>query len=177
MARPTKRSKGVTRRDKTPIQALLATAPAIPPPTIVDKGGHPLKFATPEILKECCQRYFNSCRKAKRPITTTGLALALGTNREVLMDYARNYGDRFTSVMLWAKTVCHNYAEERLYIGNPTGPIFALKNFGWKDTSYVGTIDLGNIPALDKSRADLIIKRLYANTGIDAQTPLNIAQD
>ena len=65
------------------------------------------------------------------PLTITGLALALDTTRQTLMDYQER--DEFTDTVKRAKTVVENYAEKRLFGNNATGAIFALKNFGWKD--------------------------------------------
>jgi len=48
-----------------------------------------------------------------------------------------------------------NYAENRLFGNNPTGAIFALKNYGWKDKREVeqtghsgGPIQLTNISTM-----------------------------
>lgn len=129
-------------------------------------GGRPLKFGTPEELKEKIDDYFRSCWRQKidqfgnpvflkdangkktdekvmvqfRPYTITGLALALDTTRETLLEYegeveGRERSIEFADAVKRAKLACHQYAEEQLYIGrNPTGPIFNLKNnYGWKD--------------------------------------------
>ncbi len=66
------------------------------------------------------------------PYTITGLALALDTSRETLLDYEEK--DKFSDTIKKAKARCHSYAERQLFGGNPTGPIFNLKNnYAWRD--------------------------------------------
>jgi hypothetical protein len=127
--------------------------------------GRPLKFPTPEILNKKIREYFVSCWSQKldmfgnpifkkdangkktdqpvltqhRPYTITGLALALGTSREVLLNYKER--DEYTDSIKKALETCHNFAEEQLYVGkNPAGVIFNLKNnYKWKDESKIET--------------------------------------
>lgn len=66
------------------------------------------------------------------PYTITGLALALGTTRETLLDYEEK--DGFSDTIKAAKLRCENYNEQMLYGTSPTGTIFNLKNnYGWRD--------------------------------------------
>jgi len=105
-------------------------------------GGRPLKFSSVEVLDGKIQSYFDEVAEDyykdsngvihQAPLTITGLALALDTTRQTLMDYQER--DEFTDTIKRAKTVIENYAEKRLFGSNATGAIFALKNFGWKDT-------------------------------------------
>lgn len=76
-------------------------------------------------------KYFDECVKTEQPFTITGLALALDTTRETLLDYQKK--PEFSDTIKRGKTRVENYAEQRLYAGSPTGAIFALKNFGWSD--------------------------------------------
>lgn len=101
----------------------------------MSKVGRPLKFKTVEELQEKVDRYFKDCDKKKRPYTVTGLALALDTSRETLMDYEEK--DEYSDTVKKAKDRVEAYAEEMLYKIRATGPIFALKNFGWKDQSSI----------------------------------------
>lgn len=99
--------------------------------------GRPLKFATPELLQEKIDAYFASCSdesgKLLKPYTITGLALALDTTRETLCDYQEK--DDFSDTVIRAKLRCENFAEEQIFVSrNPNGAIFALKNYGWKDS-------------------------------------------
>ena len=113
-------------------------------------GGRPLKFQTVEELEAKIADYFrerntiefypNGDMKPK-PITITGLALALDTTRQTLINY--EVLPEFLDTISRAKLRCENYAEERLYIGAATGPIFALKNFDWKDSQDVNQHNTG----------------------------------
>lgn len=122
-------------------------------------GGRPPKYETVEELQHLITKYFKSCWEQKidmfgnpifvkdkkgkktnkkvmiqsKPYTITGLAVALGTSRETLLNYEKK--DRFFDTIKRAKQMCHQYAEDYLFFGkNPTGAIFNLKNnYGWKD--------------------------------------------
>jgi hypothetical protein len=142
-----------------------------------NKGGRPLKFQSVEELQAKIDQYFKSCWRQKIdmwgnpifakdkdgkktdepvmvqfiPYTITGLAVALDTYRDVLLDYesgkyddpekADDLNDQFSNTIKRAKERCHGYAEESLFIGkNPTGAIFNLKNnYGWQDKTVVET--------------------------------------
>lgn len=132
-----------------------------------NKGGRPLKFKSVEQLQEKIEAYFISCWRQKidmygnpvfakdsngkkttepimeqfKPYTITGLAVALDTNRQTLLEYEGevegrdNKDPKFADTIKNAKEKCHAYAEESLFIGkNPAGAIFNLKNnYHWKD--------------------------------------------
>lgn len=92
-------------------------------------GGRPLMYESPEDLKAAVDLYFDST-----PIeeyTVTGLALALGTSRQVLSDYQSREG--YSDIIKWAKCKVENAYELSLRKNGRSGDIFALKNFGWKD--------------------------------------------
>lgn len=98
--------------------------------------GRPLRFKTPEEFEAQAMEYVAECKRTKEPITITGLAMALHTTRQVLMDYARR--DEFTDAVKRVKQIAENYAETQGYKGkSPIFAIFALKNFGWKDKQEV----------------------------------------
>ena len=110
----------------------------------MDKTYKPLKFKTEKILKTKIEKYFKDCEKSGRPLTITGLALALDTNRQTLINYEKK--DGYFDTVKKAKLMCENYAEEFLYNGkNVVGAIFNLKNnYNWKDTATIkGEINLG----------------------------------
>lgn len=96
-------------------------------------AGRPLKFKSSEELQEKIQSYFDECKQNRRPLTITGLALALDTTRDLLLDYEEK--DEYSDTIKKAKLFIHNFAEERLFgDGNKTGIIFNLKNnWNWKD--------------------------------------------
>ena len=107
--------------------------------------GRPLKFASVEEFQKQVDDYFAGVAKPIavpgggvyfEPATITGLALHLDTTRETLCDYEQK--DEFSDAVKRAKLRVENFAERMLHIGkNQTGAIFALKNFGWKDTKQI----------------------------------------
>ncbi len=108
-----------------------------------NKGGRPLKFKTEKELRLKIDKYFKDCAKNEKPLTITGLALSLDTNRQTLLGYEGEVEGRekkdpkYVDTIKRAKMMCENYAEEFLYNGkNVVGAIFNLKNnYGWKDKS------------------------------------------
>lgn len=124
--------------------------------------GRPFKFKSPEELLDKAQAYFDEAKEKEEPLTITGLALALDTSRETLMDYEEKRGKRFSDAIKKVKLVCENYAEKMLFKSNPTGAIFALKNYGWKDRQEIDLDD----SQLEKTRNDLnnLIKDVKAAT-------------
>jgi hypothetical protein len=102
-------------------------------------GGRPPKFTELQEFQAKIDAYFAACDQTHDPYTVTGLALALDTTRETLLDYEKNNPNRakFSDTIKRAKLRVQNYAEKRLYSNSPTGPIFALKNFGWRDKQEV----------------------------------------
>ena len=104
-------------------------------------GGRPPKWESVEQLEKLLNDYFALCDESKRPYTVTGLALALDTNRQTLVNYEKK--DEFFDTIKRAKMKCENYAEEELFrTSQVAGIIFNLKNnYGWKDAQQ---IDLKN---------------------------------
>lgn len=98
-------------------------------------GGRPLKFQNVEELQAAIDTFFAECEAGGKPYTITGLALALDTSRKLLCEYEER--PEFSNAIKRAKTIVERYAEERLYTGSATGPIFALKNFDWSDKQDV----------------------------------------
>jgi hypothetical protein len=104
-------------------------------------GGRPPKFKSVEELKNAIDLYFLSCEDPEkpgvyiRPLTITGLANALDTNRQTLLNYEEK--DEYFDTIKRAKCKVEQYVEEYMFTGkNQTGAIFNAKNnFGWKDKS------------------------------------------
>lgn len=96
-------------------------------------GGRPLKFETLESLTVKADEYFEVTKEDEW--TITGLALALDTSRETLMDY--EHKDMFSDAIKKYKLKVHNSYEKDLRKKARSGDIFALKNFGWRDERYV----------------------------------------
>ena len=119
-----------------------------------NKAGRPLKFKTAKGLKTKITKYFKECEDKKKPLTITGLALALDTNRQTLLEYEGEVEGREKKDPLYADTIkkaklmCEAFAEERLFSGGTVaGVIFNLKNnYGWKDEQKIehsGDVNIG----------------------------------
>ena len=94
--------------------------------------GRPRKIKSPKHFEEAAEAYFSQCKKDDEPVLLTGLILALGlSSRESLDEYGRR--EEFSDSVKKAKLRVQVEYEKKLYGRNPTGAIFALKNFGWSD--------------------------------------------
>lgn len=73
----------------------------------------------------------------EEPVTVTGLAVFLDTNRETLIRYQKK--EQFYDTITRAKALIHAYAEKSLWqVKSVNGIIFNLKNnWEWKDQSEV----------------------------------------
>ena len=106
----------------------------------MSRTGRPLKFKNLEDLVTKADAYFSLTPEAEW--TITGLALALDTSRETLMDYEGK--EDFSDTIKKYKNMVHNAYEKDLRAKGRSGDIFALKNFGWSDKQEVehsGNID------------------------------------
>lgn len=114
------------------------------------KVGRPPDFQNATELQEAIQHYFDnpptkeviigkgeSQQVVKLPVLTiTGLAYELGfESRQSFYDYEAK--PEFTYTVKRARLFIENDYEKQLQIGNTTGAIFALKNFGWTDKQEV----------------------------------------
>jgi len=120
-----------------------------------DKPGKGVKgdpfFRSPEELQQKIDEYLQDCpdkkevvvRKGKEQTivdlpcpTITGLALHCGfSSRQSFYDYENR--PEFSYSIKRARTFIEREYEQILQTGNPTGAIFALKNFGWRDRQEV----------------------------------------
>lgn len=101
-------------------------------------NGRPLKFSNnPQELETKINEYFSQCIAEKRPLTISGLAFALDTNRQTLLNYAER--SEFFDTIKRAKARIEAWVEEQLFRnGQVAGVIFNLKNnYRWKDTLEV----------------------------------------
>jgi hypothetical protein len=100
--------------------------------------GRPLKYQSVEELEEAIEQYFAECDEQQKPYTVSGLAYALGTNRQTLLNYETK--DGFIDTIKSAKAKIERFNEEMLYSKevSTTGVIFNLKNnYGWKDKQEI----------------------------------------
>ena len=109
--------------------------------------GKPLKYKTPEDMKEAIDGYLKNCPdmrvryfKCKDDViekevpcpTITGLALHLGfESRQSFYDYEKR--PSYSYIIKRARTFIEKEYEMMLQQGNTVGAIFALKNMGWTD--------------------------------------------
>ena len=124
-----------------------------------NKGGRPPIYKNAEDLSDKIDEYFEFVqgeyidRETINPITfqeeivkewirqperitVTGLALFLGfESRQSLQDYKKK--PKFSYPIKRALTRVEQEYENYLFERNPSGAIFALKNFGWADKSQV----------------------------------------
>ena len=118
---------------------------------IINQVGRPKKFSDNDVddFINTINKYFENQLSIDKPITITGLCLALGTTRDLLCDYSNN--PVFSDAIKQAKEIVANYAEEQcLTARNPAGAIFIAKNHGFTDkqeidhkiTSKIITVDM-----------------------------------
>lgn len=127
----------------------------------MSNAGRPPKFTSKEEMQEKIDKYFEECkgtiltnadgepmlnkcgepiRYGTKPLTITGLALALGFNsRQSLLNYEEN--DEFLDTIKRAKSKVEQYAEERLFDKDgANGAKFSLAN-NFKDWREKQSID------------------------------------
>lgn len=102
------------------------------------KRGKPKKFTDIKSLMRSINDYFRDADTRKAPYTITGLANALDTSRQLLLDieYGGHYDSEFSRIISAAKSKIGQYTEEGLLSGkyNAAGCIFTMKNnWGYKD--------------------------------------------
>ena len=125
-----------------------------------NKGGCPPRYKTVKEIEDKINAYFESCKgqyitddegniltdkngnaamTPPRPLTITGLALALGfTTRQSLLNYQAK--DEFMDTINKAKSIIEQYAEERLYDRDGVnGAKFNLSNnfTGWREKQSI----------------------------------------
>lgn len=128
-------------------------------------GGRPPKYATPEQLQAAIDDYFENGVKVrqveigsgdnKRVIeikvpTITGLVLYCGfCDRQSFYDMEKR--EEFSCTIKNARTRIEQEYEEQLSTRGGSGPIFALKNFGWHDKQEIShTFKLEDLVADDE---------------------------
>ena len=125
-----------------------------------NKGGRPPMYKSKEEIQEKIDAYFKECEGkiledadgnpivdkygdavivGARPLTITGLALALGFNsRQALLNY--QVKEEFHDTITRAKSRIEQYAEERLYDKDgANGAKFSLSNNfeGWREKQQI----------------------------------------
>lgn len=108
-----------------------------------------MKYKTVEELEVAINEYFDYCDNRIRqvyskksdgvieiidpePYTMSGLAYAMGIDRDTLLNYSKR--EEYFGTIKKARDKVHSDVERRLMEGQPTGAIFNLKNnFNWRD--------------------------------------------
>lgn len=157
--------------ENAPVEVVEPAAPQPVEPELVEsipnREGRPSKFKSVKDLSDKIEAYFLSCEDPEnpgqyvRPLTITGLANALDTNRQTLLNY-EGKGEYFDTIKK-AKNRVEQYVEEYMFFGkNQTGVIFNAKNnFGWQDkyqndiTSNGKTISMRDTPDAELERIAL----------------------
>ena len=111
-------------------------------------GGRPPIFDSPAAMEQKIKEYFEyidglctpdesgKCPDYEPP-TITGLMLFLGfCSLQSFFDYEKK-SEEYSEVIKRAKHLIMKQHEHRLAGTTPTGSIFWLKNFGWKDTQQI----------------------------------------
>jgi hypothetical protein len=97
------------------------------------------KFTSVKKLQAAINKYFKECDEKGRPYTVSGLAVALDTNRQTLLNYEEKFPE-FIDTIKSAEAKIEAFNEEKLYDRNiPTvGVIFNLKNnYDWRDKQEI----------------------------------------
>jgi hypothetical protein len=94
-----------------------------------------LKYKKPELLEAVAMAYIKECNDNKTPVLYSGLLLALDISRDTLNEYEKR--EAYKAVVKKIKLHVEQEYERMLHSGKPVGGIFALKNFGWKDTETI----------------------------------------
>lgn len=96
-------------------------------------GGRPRKFKCAQEVEDYVEKYFTYCAQYDKPLTMSGLAVALGIDRTTLINYGKK--DEYFDTVKKFRNIVEAYAEERLFgKSQVAGTIFALKNnHGWVD--------------------------------------------
>lgn len=97
-------------------------------------AGRPPFWDDAEAFSNKVDEYFDN--DAEFPHTWTGLAIYLGfESRQSLEDYKAK--EAFAYPIKKALLRIENKYEKSLFAKNAAGPIFALKNFGWRDKQEI----------------------------------------
>lgn len=97
-----------------------------------ENRGRPPKWDNPEAFSKAVDEYFDTDPEP----TWTGLALFLDfESRQSLWEYGKK--DGFSLPIKKALLRIEQEYEKGLRSKNPTGSIFALKNFNWKDRQEI----------------------------------------
>jgi hypothetical protein len=96
-------------------------------------AGRPPLWDDPEAFDQAVDEFF----KDNKTPTWSGLALHLGFSSRDGLSYYHKEKPEFLHSIKKALARIESEYEKKLFGQNVAGPIFALKNFGWKDKQEV----------------------------------------
>ena len=98
----------------------------------MNKWGRPVKYSDPEEMIKIMIPYAEHCKKYKKPLTLSGLALRLGIDRRTLLEYSKK--PEFSPTIKAFKRAIEAQLEEKLESkeSSTAGLIFNLKNNFWR---------------------------------------------
>ena len=140
---------GTQSKTGTKVSKKAAIRPKKVKKVIDPKPAHrPAYYNSPDEMQIAIKDYFENCpdkitvitkdfEKIEIPkITSSGLAYYLGfESRQSLYDYAEK--PNFSYTIKRALLFIEKEYEKKLDMNNVSGVIFALKNFGWKDSQEI----------------------------------------
>jgi hypothetical protein len=125
-----------------------------------NNGGRPALFNSPEELQRAIDDYFDYSGTTKKLLTPkgvteittftiSGLVYHLGFEAlQSFYDYEKR--EEFSYTIKRARLRIQMIYEENLQFSNPTGSIFALKNFGWVDKTEIDhTVNVAQLPTIN----------------------------
>lgn len=127
----------------------------------------PLKYADKAKLEADIEAYFEKMDEEGRPYTISGLAVALDTSRNTLIQYEEK--DEYVNTIKKAKQRCENWAEEAALMGkaNSTFSIFSMKNnYGWVDEQKRNVTSESNV-TISSEEQDMLKKAIKNITSTD----------
>jgi len=130
--------------DRNYLRAMLDAFVLAVEPTIIDgeieNSTSKFKYA-PKVMFQNIVKFFQLTLEMGQPLTITGMAMFCGMSREYVLNLCNGkpFGNMETvpeeyGFLIEARRFVENYNEYAAHKKqNPAGPIFILKNFGWKD--------------------------------------------
>lgn len=100
---------------------------------MANKVGRPRKYKCVEEVQRIIDKYFEETDEQEW--TVTGLAYALDLDRNQLINYSKD--EEYYYTIKRAKDKVQISYEKSLRKNGRSGDIFALKNFGWRDTQDI----------------------------------------
>ena len=135
---------------------------------VVNKGGKPLIFDTPEQLDEQIKAYFRYCDENDKPYTIAGMAVWLDVDRQTIYNYAKR--EKYFDIIKKARDVILASWEERVIAEGKPGQIFIMKNYGYTDMNEQQQAKVKADTEQTKAKTKLIKETTKDTSLLDALT-------